>query len=240
MKNLVILAVASSALMVGTAQAALQHGFEVGARAGYMWQHDEDLNVSGRFSTGEVYNNSHNLHDNGGLAGVFVGYNWVCNDLLLGLDLSADWIDADDRHDYLARDNAGNNYLNSARFDRDFMYGISGRMGYRAWDFMTPFVRLGIERVDNNLDYDLDYVDVNPAQRQLGIAKSSHETGYLVGLGMDIPVFNKNTNVRIEYQYHWQNRADYDFVNVGNTFSGHADMKPKAHFLTIGLLWSQV
>ena len=240
MKKLVILAVASSALMVGTAHAALQHGFEVGARAGYMWQHDEDLHVSGQFSTGQVYNNSKNLHDNGALAGLFVGYNWVCNELLLGVDLSADWMDSDERHDYLARDNAGRNFLNSARFEKDFMYGISGRMGYRAWDFMTPFVRLGIERAENKLSYDLDYVDPAVPVRQLGLAKSHDKTGYLVGLGMDIPVFNKNTNVRIEYQYHWQNRANFDFVNVGNTFSGQADIKPKAHFLTIGLLWSQV
>jgi opacity protein-like surface antigen len=164
----------------------------------------------------------------------------VCNNLLLGVDLSADWLDADDRHEFLTTDDAGRNFLNSARFERDFIYGISGRLGYKSWDFATPFVRLGIERAHNKLQYDLDLLDPAPAVRQLGIAKSHTETGYLVGLGLDIPVFNNNTNVRIEYQYHWQNRADFDFVNVGNTFAGTADLKPKAHFLTIGLLWSQV
>lgn len=240
MKNLVALAVAASALTVCTAQAALQHGFEVGARAGYMFQHNEDLNVNSSFATAETMNFSKNLHDNGGMVGLFAGYNWVCNKLLLGMDVSADWNDADDRHEFLTRDNTGRFFLNSARFEKDFIYGISGRMGYRGWDMATPFVRLGIERARNKLTYDVDDVNVVPSVRQLGIAKSRHETGYLAGLGLDIPVFNKNTNVRVEYQYHWQNRADYDFVNVGSTFSGRADIKPKAHFLTVGLLWSEV
>lgn len=238
MKKLMILAMTTSALiMVGTAQAALQHGFEVGARAGYMWQHDEDLNFSSTFNTGQVLNFNKELHDNGGVGGLFVGYNWVCNHLLLGVDLSADWMGRADRHEFLTRDNANRNFLNSARFERDFMYGVSGRMGYRAFDYMTPFVRLGIERVNNKLTHDLDLVDPVTV-RQLGLSKSRNETGYLVGLGMDIPVFNNNTNVRIEYQYHWQNRADFDFAN--SNLSGHTDIKPKAHFLTIGLLWSQV
>ena len=242
MKKLMILAVASSALMAGTAQAALQHGFEVGARGGYAWDSGHELNVN------SVFNNangrldfSKDVHDNGGVFGVFAGYNWLCNELLLGVDLSADWKGNNDRTDFLTRSSGDFNFLNSVGFERDWMYGISGRMGYKAYDFMTPFVRLGLERVRNKLAYDLDFPNPPAAtQRILGFEESKHKTGYLVGLGMDIPVFNKHTNVRVEYQYHWQNRVKYDFANAANVFDGSADMKPRAHFLTIGLLWSQI
>lgn len=239
MKKLVALAIATSALMVGSAQAALQHGFEVGVRGGYAWQHDGDLNVAAGFIPGgaQTLYYTKDLKDNGWLGGLFVGYNWVCNSLLMGVDLSADWLNADDRHQFLKRSNTNVNYLNAARFEKDFMYGVSARLGYKASDLMTPFVRLGIERVNNKLDLDIDTTAV-PAVRQLGLAKSTHETGYLAGLGVDIPVFNKNTNVRVEYQYHWQNWADFGFSN--NVLSGKADIKPKMHLLTIGLLWSQI
>ncbi len=238
MKKLVALAIATSALMAGTAQAALQHGFELGGRVGYAWQHDEDLNVNSAFTGGApTLNYSHNLHDNGWLGGLWVGYNWVCNSLLFGLDLSADWLNADDSHQFLAANSAGANFLNTARFEKDFIYGLSARLGYKQWDFAAPFIRLGIERVRNELSLDIDSTVAVPV-RQLGFTKSHHETGYLVGLGMDIPVFNNHTNVRLEYQYHWQNRAEFDFSS--GLIAGRADIKPKAHFLTIGLLWSQV
>lgn len=239
MKKLLALAIAASALTAGTAQAALQHGFEVGVRGGYAWQHDEDLNVAAGFNPGgaQTLYYTKDLHDNGWLGGVFAGYNWVCNSLLFGLDLSADWLNADDSHQFLRASNTPNNFLNTARFEKDFMYGISARLGYKASDMMTPFLRLGIERVNNKLDLNIDSTTV-PAVRQLGLAQSRHETGYLAGLGVDIPVFNKHTNVRIEYQYHWQNWADFDFSN--NLVSGKADIKPKMHLLTVGLLWSQV
>ena len=241
MRNLVALAVATSALMVGQAQAALQHGFEVGGRVGYAWQNNTDLNFAGAFPANpnqQLYYTK-SLHDNGAVGGLFVGYNWVCNDLLLGLDASADWLDSGDRHDFLTIDNQNQTFLNSARYKRDALYGVSARMGYRALDFMTPFVRLGIERVNNKLAQDVDLLAPPAAPaRQLGLAESTHKSGYLVGLGADIPVFNKHTNVRIEYQYHWQNRVNFDFNNVN--INGSVDVNPKAHFLTIGLVWSQV
>lgn len=238
MKKLLALAIAASALTAGTAQAALQHGFEVGVRGGYAWQHDEDLNVRSTFTAGaQTLNYTKDLHDNGWLGGIFAGYNWVCNSLLFGVDLSADWLNADDSHQFLRASNTPNNFLNEARFEKDFMYGASARLGYKGWDTISPFVRLGIERVNNKLDLNIDSTVAVPV-RQLGLAKTTHETGYLAGLGMDIPVFNKNTNVRIEYQYHWQNRADFDFSSA--LLAGKADIKPKMHLLTIGLLWSQV
>lgn len=238
MKKLLALAIAASAFTAGSAQAALQHGFEVGVRGGYAWNHNQDLNVAAGFGAGaQTLYYSKSLQDNNWLGGVFAGYNWVCNNLLMGLDLSADWLDSDDSHQFLAASNTPNNFLNEARFNRDFMYGISARLGYRGYDMMSPFVRLGVERANNKLDLNIDTTAAAPV-RVLGLSDSRHETGYLAGLGVDIPVFNKHTNVRIEYQYHWQNRADFDFSNA--TLSGKADIKPKMHLLTVGLLWSQV
>lgn len=237
MKKLLALAIAASALTAGTAQAALQHGFEVGVRGGYAWQHDEDLNVAS-VGGGTTLNYTKNLHDNGWLGGVFAGYNWVCNTLLFGVDLSADWLNADDSHQYLTPGAPAGNFLNTARFDKDFMYGASARLGYKGWNTVSPFVRLGIERVNNKLDLNIASTAVVPVT-QVNLSQSRHETGYLAGLGMDIPVFNKHTNVRIEYQYHWQNRADFNFP-AASVLAGKADIKPKMHLLTIGLLWSQV
>ena len=218
-------------------RAQMVHGWELGARTGLMWQHGT-LNINGT-ARGNALTRERYIADNGWLGGLFVGYNWKEELVTFGLNLALDWNGIDDPHHFHAKDAAGNNFLVNARYERDFFYGVSARVGYRAWESITPFARVGIERSTNRLNLLADGVN-NPAipVRVLDTALSHHKTGYLLGAGIDIPVYNQNTNLRLEYQYHFCGNIDY-FIN-SNYIAGKAQYQPKAHFLTIGLQWGQI
>lgn len=218
-------------------KADMVHGWELGARTGLMWQ-DGTLNITGT-AGGDTLNSERYISDTGWLGGVFVGYNWKDELVTLGLNLNLDWNGIDDDHNYHAKDSGGDNFLVRARYERDFFYAFSGRVGYKAWESITPFVRAGIERSTNRLHLAVDDVN-NPAipVRVLDTALSHHKTGYLLGVGIDIPVYNKNTNLRIEYNYHLCSTVD--FAPNSNNISGKADYQPKAHFLILALQWGQV
>lgn len=219
------------------AQATWVDGWELGARTGLMWQHDT-LKITGTAGT-DTLNSERYIADNGWLGGIFVGYNWKEDLVTLGLNLNLDWNGIDDDHHFHAKDSSGDNYLVGARYERDFFYGVSGRVGYRAWESITPFVRVGIERSMNRLHLKADQVN-NPALpvRVLDTKLSHHKTGYLLGVGIDVPVYSKNTSLRIEYNYHLC--GNIEFGIGGSGIGGKAEYQPKAHFLTVGLQWGQV
>lgn len=219
------------------ANANMVHGWELGARTGLMSQ-SGTFKISAQ-SGGDSLNAERHLADNGWLGGLFVGYNWKEELVTLGLNLNLDWNGIDDAHSFVARDSGGGNYLFRARYERDFFYGVSGRVGYRGWESITPFVKVGIERSTNRLHLVAEQIN-NPAVpvRLLDTNLSGHKTGYLLGVGIDIPVYNKNTNLRFEYNYHLC--GTIGFSPSSNLVSGNAGYLPKAHFLTIGFQWGQV
>ncbi len=218
-------------------KAYMVHGWELGARTGLMWQ-EGTLKINAQAGP-DTLNTERHLADNGWLGGIFVGYNWKEELVTLGLNLNLDWNGIDDAHSFYARDSSGDNYLFRARYERDFFYGVSGRVGYRGWESITPFVRAGIERSTNRLHLVAENVN-NPAipVRLLDTNVSHHKTGYLLGVGIDIPVMNKNTNLRFEYNYHLCGRIEFPVSN--GAISGKAEYQPNAHFLTVGLQWGQV
>ncbi len=213
-------------------------GWELGARTGLMWQ-DGTLKLTGTAGGANTLNSERYLSDTGWLGGGFVGYNWKDNLVTLGLNLSLDWNGIDDPHHYHAKDSAGNNFLVRARYERDFFYSLSGRVGYQAFESITPFARVGIERSTNRLHLVADDTN-NPdiPVRVLDTALSHHKTGYLLGVGIDIPVFNKNTHLRLEYGYHFC--GNIEFAPSNANIAGKASYRPKSHFLTVGYQWGQV
>lgn len=233
LKKLATAAVLSSALVAVSAQAALKQGWDVGARVGYQWHHD-NLNIMAN-NAGNVLAAQPRIFDNGFTFGLFGGYQWLCQSLLMGLEANIDWMGSDEDHAFHAVDSAGNNYVVTARYERDLFYGASARMGYRWSDFFMPFARVGIERTNDTLK--IGFNQNSPAGNASIFDHSKHLTGYLIGLGFEVPVFSPNSNMRIEYQYHWSNRANF---NDSGLISGQYAYKPKMHFLSVGLLWSQV
>jgi opacity protein-like surface antigen len=219
------------------AQADIRQGWEVGARAGLMWQSGL-LHISGTEGPDKL-NSDRNIGDNGWVGGVFAGYNWKEAPVTFGLNLSLDWNEVDDPHSFHAIDSAGDNFLVRARYERDFFYGFSGRVGYQTSPDMMPYVRVGVERSTNRLRLKADNInDPDLPVRIVDIALSHHKTGYLVGLGAEFPVLNKNTHLRLEYQYHLCGRIEFVFNQNG--FAAKAEYQPKAHFLTVALQWGQV
>jgi opacity protein-like surface antigen len=219
------------------ALANIRQGWEVGARTGLMWQ-SGTLNIAGTEGV-DTLNSERYIADNGWVGGVFAGYNWKDAPVTFGLNLSLDWNEIDDPHNFHAIDSGGDNFLVRARYERDFFYGFSGRVGYQTSPTMMPYVRVGIERSTNRLRLKADDIN-NPDMpvRILDKALSHHKTGYLVGLGAEFPILNKNTHLRLEYQFHICGHLEFAFNQNG--FVAKADYQPKAHFLTLALQWSQV
>lgn len=227
----------SMLLALTTAKATWVDGWELGARTGLMSQHGT-LKIMASAGA-DTLNRERYIADSGWLGGLFVGYNWKEDLVTLGLNLNLDWNGIDDDHHFHALDSSGDNYLATVRYERDFFYAVSGRVGYRAWESITPFVRVGIERSTNRLHFKADNVN-NPAipVNILDASLSHHKTGYLLGIGIDIPVYNKNTNLRIEYNYHLCGTIEFGFGNAN--IGGKAEYQPKAHVLTVGVQWGQV
>lgn len=217
--------------------AQIIHGWDIGARAGLMWQSDT-LQINGRVGANNLLSERY-IEDNGWLGGLFVGYTWKDAPMKFGLDLALDWNGIDDPHRFHARDAGGNNYLVRARYKRDFFYGLSGRVGQKLSNGVLLFFRLGIERSTNELQLKMDNTNnPNALVRVLDKSVSRHKTGYLLGVGLDIPTAYVNTNLRLEYQYHICGEAE--FLLNSSTVLARATYQPKAHFLTLGFQWGQV
>lgn len=218
-------------------KAEMLQGWEWGARTGLMWQ-EGTLEIRGNH-LGHILNSQRDIVDTGFLGGVFAGYQWKEDLFTWALNLALDWNEIDEDHHYHAKDAAGDNFLVRSRYEREFFYGVSARMGYQASEFIMPFVRVGIERSMNRLRFRADNTN-NPDIPILILDRSlsHHKTGYVLGLGVDIPVLYKNTHLRLEYQYHLCGDIHYTLVN--NLFSAQAVFQPKVHFVTIGLQWGQL
>lgn len=137
--------------------------------------------------------------DQGPAAGIFAGYRWDYNSMVLGVEAEAEFNETSWSH--LAN--------RTFSVERGNAYSLSGVAGLRTKQGNILYSRFGVISAEFNTKY-----------QELGgplVAKSGSEQGLLVGVGAELPMGN-GLSGRVEYQLRSYN--DYD---IGPNTSGNDD-----------------
>ena len=185
-------------------------GVYIGIQGGYGWA---DLSDDGDFFLEDGLDPSaDSIELDGGFAGVYAGYNFQLDILVLGIEADANkaWMEEDvDDFDGLP-----------ASFEIDWFGSVRGRLGY-AFDRTLIFATAGVAFA--SVDYDLDEYD---------FSDSEDFVGWTAGLGVE-HAFTDNLLARAEYRYY--DFGSEEFGDAG-TF-GAGDLELDMHTVSIGLAY---
>lgn len=254
----------SSALLLSTAvQADWQGNWLVGLSGGYAEREGKDYItiIGGPVPFGgaqTVYNQR--LEDTGWIGSIFGGYQFRCNRWLLGAELNVDWRGYEEGNDFVFEDASGIAGLGAlideaipdprpwaagVKLERDWVVGLTGRMGYELAPYLLPYIRLGAEWSRDELQF--------VGARQSGaiplsavtVAGSEHKNSYrlVAGIGLEVPVPTiagiNGITVRAEYDYHSRGQtvgvttAASDNVTLVNS-----SMNPTEQSAIVSLVWN--
>ncbi|MCS5711994.1 outer membrane protein [Candidatus Berkiella aquae] len=245
MKKLGIAICLSSALLAANAQ-AWEGNWLLGVSGGYAEREGSNsftflsaTPLAGRQST-----ISHKQQDNGWIGGVFGGYQMGCERWLLGLELNLDWRDYDDALEFAFTDLANVGWAVSYNYERDWVLGLTARVGYEFTPYLLPYARFGVE-------YSRDKLKVDAQSSLNAVAHlDNHRNSYrpVIGLGAELPMsgipvinnisFLSHLAVRMEYDYHGKGRK----VTTGGTASDNgsisSSMSPYEQSAIVSLVYN--
>jgi opacity protein-like surface antigen len=148
------------------------------------------------------------------LLGFFVGYQWICNQWLTGVELGLDWYDTYDPQDFVLGESLG--YEGKARYKHDAIVSLTGRLGYTLKDYLIPYIRLGAEASRDHLDVTyFSPIGIGAGNAAFIASIPERNTYYRLvgGIGLEVLLYHLSCNfipelsVRVEYDYHGLQRA---------------------------------
>lgn len=226
------------------------------------WQSNFLVGASGGFaqSTGHVdfgmtylglpiyprFDTEIELVDQGGLASVFVGYQWICNRWIYGLELKLDWMEDARAHEYALSDNGFFpgvgillGFTGQFEYERSPLVGLSARLGYEVSPIFIPYIRFGVEATRDKFNVTVQGLSqIYPFGISLEDKRDIYS--YYIGFGAQTPLFSSPFSLRFEYNYIARGRA---LITSGNIVDG--DVNPffeiqthsKIHQLFASLVW---
>ncbi len=269
----------SSALLMSTAvQAGWQGNWLVGISGGYAEREGRDYITSIDGGTAvpaiggvvlfagnqTVFNQR--FEDTGWIGSLFAGYQWKCNRWLVGAEVNIDWRDYDETHDFVYADATApapnpnptgitpRPWIASMTYERDWVLGLTGRMGYELAPYLMPYIRLGAEWSRDKLQYDaarqpgrvgIPNVGIVALPGTIAVSANGRENSYRLvgGMGLEVPVPTvagiNGLAVRAEYDYHSKGRtigataAASDNITLVNT-----SMNPSEQSMIVSLVWN--
>jgi outer membrane immunogenic protein len=164
-------------------------GFYVGAQVGYAWA-GTDIEIDG-------YDTDLSPDADGVVGGVFIGYNVMFNQVVVGLeaDIEATSISGDDDWD------DGNDAFDADN-DSNWQGSVRARLGY-AFDNFLPYIQGGVAFLDRD-------VSIHHRGLDITVEDSDTFTGWTVGAGLEYG-FTPNFTARVEYRYTDFGDSDFDF-----------------------------
>ncbi|MBS0287191.1 MAG: outer membrane beta-barrel protein [Proteobacteria bacterium] len=240
-KILTALSLSCAVLACSPLQAAWQGNWLVGASGGYTTDRGE-LEIT-MLDNGRQTVTNRRVKDHGWLLGLLGGYQVKCNHWLLGAELNLDWYDLDNDDDgerTLAFTDTSNNGWNAAStYEREWVVGLTGRMGYEIATYLMPYVRAGLEWSDDELSY------IQTSNNNVVTAQgdgSQDSLRLIAGIGAEIPFpMVDGLSMRVEYDYHAKGkRVDLDAAAAGNQnpLFVHASRKPYTQTGIISVVWN--
>lgn len=233
----------------------------VGAKAGYVTAYGP-LTLWVNNSEGQnIYNRT--FQDDAFMAGLLAGYQARCGRWLMGLEFNADWRNLDQTHDFAGTssnmgepvifdpvedvfDATGSGFLGTVRYERDWAFGLSARVGYSILNCLMPYVRLGVELSDDELS--VSFMPVAGPFSGVTTAFSESDWTYRlfggVGVEMPFPYLMAGLSMRGEYTYYHRGQGvtahairSSATVPPDPTFFT-ASMKERNQAVTLALVWN--
>ncbi len=236
-KLLTTLCLSSAILACTPLQAAWQGNWLVGASGGYTHNRGE-LNVTLINELGRQSVMTSRFKDDGWFLGVLGGYQVRCNGWVLAPEINIDWYDLSDNDnddDFAYTDSSNRGWNAQSEYKREWVAGLTGRVGYDIATWLTPYVRGGLEWSKDKLSYSQTRFDNT---RTIAADGSKNAIRGVVGLGVEVPVPNYNCiTVRAEYDFHGKGRI----VDASNTvLSNTVDVTREPYYQTafVSVVWN--
>lgn len=183
-------------------------GAYIGIQGGYGWA---DLSDDDDFFLEDNTDDAIDSLDlDGGFVGVYGGFNYQWDSVVLGIegDINKAWMD--ESFDFAGGD---------AEAEIDWFGSIRGRVGY-AWDRTLLFATAGVAFAQ--VDYDIDEFDFSDDESFVG---------WTAGVGVE-HAFTDNLLARAEYRYY-----DFGSEEFGNVDTGTGDLELDMHTVSVGLAY---
>lgn len=170
------------------------------------------------------------LNNGGTLYGGFVGYQVVCKRYIFGLEGFLDLGDDNHVKSYpipLLNITAHGNLSTQ----RDTTYGVSARIGYIVHPCLVPYIRVGAQ--GGNDKFSLTYTGLPPLSLWDSFQDEGVHWNWLLGIGLEVPLFSKKSSVRVEYDYSPAPTLNYTDLALPVL----ADHHYKAHSHAVKVQW---
>ena len=164
--------------------------------------------LNGRVVFSDQFNNS--MDDRGFNWGFVGGYQAWNDRWLLGLELNVGW-DETNRNHFYAFEDTGNVILANTDYDRNTVVGLSVRLGFDAWEYIMPYIRLGAERSRDKFE-----LFATSGAGSINIEERRNQTRFVGGFGLEVPVL-ADVSFRVEYDYHSEGK---ELALAGTTSDG--------------------
>lgn len=183
-------------------------GAYIGVQGGYGWTELSDDGDS--LLADETDDGSDSLDLDGGFLGIYGGFNYQWDRVVLGIegDINKAWMD--ESFGFAGGD---------AEVELEWFGSVRGRLGY-AWDRTLFFATAGVAFA--HVNYDLDEFD---------FSDDEDFVGWTAGVGVE-HAFTDNLLARAEYRYY-----DFGSEEFGNIDTGTGDLELDMQTISLGLAY---
>lgn len=213
--------------------------FLLGASAGYASRSgDLVINITHPAPTSVRSDHVRDQDDTGFLFNLFVGYEWIIDEFLFGIETSLGFQDFgdDQRFAYLDAQSPQNGYNGTSKFSRDLVWSLSGRFGYELAPWIRSYIRLGAETSDDNVY--LQSTRGAPLPISVLIDEGRRTVRFLGGFGFEFPMMY-STTLRLEYQYSSRGKGASNTAFASDNLTVFSpNIKPVQHALYLGFAWN--
>lgn len=229
MKKVKLALLVATGLLATSAQSyqGWQGNWLLGVSAGGAWHNNDDdatvtISRGGVAPVAVAFNVDNNNDGSNFIWGLLAGYQARCNGWLLGAEVNVDWRgnnNDDNNFTFVtAAPLAVGTVVGSVSRDRDFVVGLTGRLGYEVSPYFMPYIRLGVDH--SNADFDAAFATVAPAA-PLAVSFNNNDNnnnwGFVGGIGAEFPVpVIAGLSLRAEWNYHTRGNNDNDIVALAS------------------------
>ncbi len=175
--------------------------------------------------------------------GLLAGYQYTCNQWLLGLEIAADWYNTNKDRVFTFNDDVASllTWNTSLQSRNKGFYALSTRAGYQMAPFFLSYLRLGIEATHEEVTA---HFQGAPTVYPFGLTLKDDQwqNHVFVGVGAEFPLpMTCHLSLRMEYNYHFPSQTLHgggriiDGV-VNPAFSVEA--KPSIDTGKVSLVWN--
>lgn len=175
------------------------------------------------------------INNYGTLYGALLGYQFVCQNVLVGVEGFVDVSHYHEAHNF-SIPLLGTQTQANLFYYRDATFGGSARVGYVS-PWVTPYVRLGVH--GGNDVVSINYSALNTVLPLIpwdSFERKETHYNWFAGAGLEIPFFSRNTSLRLEYDYTWA--RPHEYTDTVLPVAAQYAFNPHAHAVKLQAVWN--